>query len=358
MSETTEAKPELTSQVSKPSDLQKFTDGVILKGKLFGVEDVKKETGDDVCQDAMVKLKAIIAVKKEHKQKITIKINLEGIEINDESNLTLYKHAVNRISYIARDLKDARAIGYIYKNVDNSYQYFGLRTEKQAQELFNLLKDLFEVVLELRSNKKLEAKSNETKPVQQEKIETPKPVEVTPERVFNNSDKAPLISESEQVIETPSVVAAAPQQEQSLFDISSEITPQVVSQPAVVEDIFGLGDLSLEPQANTASPQVQAQNTPSPFAAGNNDLFSMLNMNAAIPVTTTPGAQVDNNLFGMAGMQNMMPQQQPNSFGLDLNNNQTIQTPAPRMAPIPPQAPAPSPTQTPAATNAFDDLFN
>merc|ERR1712127_517149 len=136
------------------NDAQRFTDGVIVKGKLFGVEDVKKETGDDVCQDAMIKLKAIIAVKKEHKQKLSIKINLEGIEIMDESNSTMFKHSVNRISYIARDLKDPRAIGYIYKNIDDSYQYFGLRTEKQAQEFFNLLKDLFEVVLELRTNKK------------------------------------------------------------------------------------------------------------------------------------------------------------------------------------------------------------
>lgn len=257
MSEISEAKPELLSQVSKPSDLQKFTDGVVLKGKLFGVEDVKKETGDDVCQDAMVKLKAIIAVKKEHKQKITIKINLEGIEINDESNLTLYKHAVNRISYIARDLKDARAIGYIYKNVDNSYQYFGLRTEKQAQELFNLLKDLFEVVLELRSNKKLETKS----------VEQSKPNEtIEKEPVYNSSDKAPLITENEhEQSETPPAAVAAAPQEQSLFDLSSNVTPQVVTpQPAVMEDIFGLGDLSLEPQQTTESPQVQ-----SPFVAGN-----------------------------------------------------------------------------------------
>ena len=63
------------------NDQQKFTEGVIVKGKLFGVEDVKKETGDEVCNDAMIKLKAIIAVKKEHKQRVNIRVNLEGIEI-------------------------------------------------------------------------------------------------------------------------------------------------------------------------------------------------------------------------------------------------------------------------------------
>ena len=49
---------------------KRFSEGVTLIGKLFGVEDVKKENGDDVCQDAMIKLKAIIAVKKEHKKYI------------------------------------------------------------------------------------------------------------------------------------------------------------------------------------------------------------------------------------------------------------------------------------------------
>ncbi len=154
----TEVKQELAGEVAR------FTEGVILKGKLFGVEEVKRETGDEVCQEAMIKLKAIIAVRKEHKQKLNIKVNLDGIEIMDENMQTMYKHSVNRIAYIARDLKDARAIGYIYKNADESCQYFGLRTEKQAQELFNLLKDLFTVVLELRTKRK-EAKAEPAEPV-------------------------------------------------------------------------------------------------------------------------------------------------------------------------------------------------
>lgn len=151
MSDSTEARNDKTT-----ANMQKFVEGVFVKGKLFGVESVQKETGDDICQDAMIKLKAIIAVKKEHKQRLNIKVDLEGIEIMDENMQLMYKHSVNRIAYIARDLKDPRAIGYIYKNLDATCQYFGLRTEKQAQELFNLLKDLFEVVLEMRNNKKKE----------------------------------------------------------------------------------------------------------------------------------------------------------------------------------------------------------
>ncbi len=139
------------------NDQQRFSEGILFRGKLFGVEDVKKETGDEVCQESMVKLKAVLAAKKESKQRVCIKINLEGIEIVDEkTNTSLYKHSVNRISYIARDVKDAKAIGYIYKNSENSFQYFGLRTIDQAQVVFNTLKDLFEVVLKIRNTKKKE----------------------------------------------------------------------------------------------------------------------------------------------------------------------------------------------------------
>ena len=143
--------------LASSSDPQRFTHGVLIRGKLIGVEDVKEETGDEICQMSMVKLKAVVIAKKEHKQRICVKINLEGLEIVDEkTNLSIYKHSVNRISYIARDVNDSRAIGYIYKNSANSFQYFAIKTERAAQELFNTLKDLFEAVLEMRKNKKTE----------------------------------------------------------------------------------------------------------------------------------------------------------------------------------------------------------
>ena len=149
-----------TSESATSSDPQRFTTGVIIKGKFIGCEDVKEETGDEICQTSMIKLKAVVIAKKEHKQRISIKVTLEGLEILDEkSNVSMYKHSVNRISYIARDVNDARAIGYIYKNSANSFQYFAIKTERQAQEFFNTLRDLFEAVLELRNSKKTEVKS-------------------------------------------------------------------------------------------------------------------------------------------------------------------------------------------------------
>ena len=164
---TPPAKPsrQTSTKDNNANDPDRFKYGVLLRGKLIGVEDVKEETGDEVCQLAMIKLKAVVLAKKEHKQRICIKINLDGVEILDEkTNQSIYKHAVNRISYIARDANDARAIGYIYKTGNSSYQYFAIKTERQAQELFNTLKELFEEVLRLKNEGE---KTNATKTEEQ-----------------------------------------------------------------------------------------------------------------------------------------------------------------------------------------------
>ena len=105
------------------NDPDRFVFGVLFRAKLIGYEDVKEDSGDDLCQTSMIKLKAVVLAKKEHKRRICVKLNMEGIEIADEkTNEVLFKHSVNRISYIARDPTDARAIGYIYKNSSKEFQ--------------------------------------------------------------------------------------------------------------------------------------------------------------------------------------------------------------------------------------------
>jgi disabled family protein 2 len=135
------------------NDIQKFTKGFELNAKIIGVEDVKHDSGDEVCKTSMIKLKAVALsnrkINKTSKQKVVLKLTLEGIEIYDQlTHVSLYKHSVTRISYISRDPSDSRAIGYIYKNSANDFQFFALKTIHEAQELFIALKDLFEAVLE------------------------------------------------------------------------------------------------------------------------------------------------------------------------------------------------------------------
>lgn len=263
------AEKELKKQVSQvQNDPQKFVHGVLLRGKFIGAEDVKEETGDDICQTSMIKLKAVVIAKKEHKQRICIKVNLEGVELLDEkTNDSMYKHSVNRISYIARDPTDARAIGYIYKNPNNTYQYFAIKTEKQAQELFNLLKELFETVLEMRNAKKNE----DSTPV----TETPK----EPEKKIETSTSTPPITTNksndnliDSLIDNQPVETPAPVE-----------TPKVTNNQMDLIDAFGSND----PPAMSSPPVLTTQKSEPPKQSASSDLFSLFDNSSPTTTTTT-----------------------------------------------------------------------
>ena len=47
----------------------------------------------------------------------------------------LYHHPVHKISFIAQDLSDSRAFGYIYGSPENGHRFFGIKTEKAASQV-------------------------------------------------------------------------------------------------------------------------------------------------------------------------------------------------------------------------------
>ena len=49
--------------------------------------------------------------------------------------LKLFEHAINKISFIAKDPNDNRAFGYIVTEKDGKHTYFGIRTEKTVSDL-------------------------------------------------------------------------------------------------------------------------------------------------------------------------------------------------------------------------------
>jgi hypothetical protein len=49
---------------------------------------------------------------------------------------------VHKISFIAQDLSDSRAFGYIYGSPENGHRFFGIKTEKaasQVRQIVNIL---------------------------------------------------------------------------------------------------------------------------------------------------------------------------------------------------------------------------
>lgn len=109
----------------------------------------------------------------EHKQRITINVTIDGLRLRDEkTGDSLYHHPVHKISFIAQDMTDSRAFGYIFGSPDSGHRFFGIKTDKAASQVCcveNLsakyvvvndgvpmlqvvlaMRDLFQVVFELK----------------------------------------------------------------------------------------------------------------------------------------------------------------------------------------------------------------
>ncbi|XP_034156540.2 disabled homolog 2 isoform X3 [Pangasianodon hypophthalmus] len=143
-------------------------DGVRYKAKLIGIDDVPEARGDKMSQDSMMKLKGMAVAARsqgKHKQRILVNISLEGIKIIDEKTGVIeHEHAVNKISFIARDITDNRAFGYVC-GAEGQHQFFAIKTIQQAQPLVMDLKDLFQVIFNTRKKEAEATQKDETSTV-------------------------------------------------------------------------------------------------------------------------------------------------------------------------------------------------
>lgn len=62
----------------------------------------------------------------------------------------LYHHPVHKISFIAQDMSDSRAFGYIFGSPDTGHRFFGIKTDKAASQV-RIISKLFCIY----SNRKL-----------------------------------------------------------------------------------------------------------------------------------------------------------------------------------------------------------
>uniref|UniRef100_A0A8C5LWG2 DAB adaptor protein 2 n=1 Tax=Leptobrachium leishanense TaxID=445787 RepID=A0A8C5LWG2_9ANUR len=128
-------------------------DGVRYKAKLIGIDEVPEARGDKMSQDSMMKLKGMAVAARsqgQHKQRIWVNISLSGIKIIDEKTGVIeHEHPVNKISFIARDVTDNRAFGYVC-GAEGQHQFFAIKTAQQAEPLVVDLKDLFQVIYNVK----------------------------------------------------------------------------------------------------------------------------------------------------------------------------------------------------------------
>ncbi|XP_039667411.1 DAB adaptor protein 1a isoform X4 [Perca fluviatilis] len=150
-------------------------DGVRYKAKLIGLDEVTAARGDKLCQDSMMKLKGIAAAarsKGEHKQKVFLTVSFGGIKIFDEkSGVLQHHHAVHEISYIAKDITDHRAFGYVCGKEGN-HRFVAVKTAQSAEPVILDLRDLFQLIYEIKQREEMEKKAQKDKQCEQAVYQT------------------------------------------------------------------------------------------------------------------------------------------------------------------------------------------
>ncbi|XP_041328464.1 disabled homolog 2 isoform X2 [Pyrgilauda ruficollis] len=216
-------------------------DGVKYKAKLIGIDDVPEARGDKMSQDSMMKLKGMAAAARsqgQHKQKIWVNISLSGIKIIDEKTGVIeHEHPVNKISFIARDVTDNRAFGYVCGG-EGQHQFFAIKTAQQAEPLVSDLKDLFQLIYNMKKKEEEEKKNNDGEELPADQADKMKP----------GVDQMDLFGD---MSTPPDMSSPTEAKEILLVDFNSEIETK---QTFAKEDLFLNGITASLPQPKAQPP--------------------------------------------------------------------------------------------------------
>uniref|UniRef100_A0A8C3VTE0 DAB adaptor protein 2 n=1 Tax=Catagonus wagneri TaxID=51154 RepID=A0A8C3VTE0_9CETA len=247
-------------------------DGVKYKAKLIGIDDVPDARGDKMSQDSMMKLKGMAAAGRsqgQHKQRIWVNISLSGIKIIDEKTGVIeHEHPVNKISFIARDVTDNRAFGYVCGG-EGQHQFFAIKTGQQAEPLVVDLKDLFQVIYNVKKKEEEKKKMEEANKAVENGSEALMNLDDQPCKLKLGVDQMDLFGD---MSTPPDLSSPTESKDILLVDLNSEID---TNQNSLRENLFltnGITSCSLprpKPQAsflpeNTFSANLNFFPTPNP----------------------------------------------------------------------------------------------
>ncbi|XP_053929156.1 disabled homolog 1 isoform X1 [Cuculus canorus] len=275
-------------------------DGVRYKAKLIGIDEVSAARGDKLCQDSMMKLKAIVAAarsKGEHKQKIFLTVSFGGIKIFDEkTGLLQHHHAVHEISYIAKDITDHRAFGYVCGKEGN-HRFVAIKTAQAAEPVILDLRDLFQLIYELKQREEMEKKAQKDKQCEQavyqtileEDVEDPvyqyivfeaghEPIR-EPE-MEENIYQVPTSQKKEGVYDVPKSQPVSLQNGNLLLDIDENLVS--VTQAVTQLELFG--DMSTPP--DVTSPPTPATPGDAFIPSSSQSLPASTDMFGSVPFST------------------------------------------------------------------------
>uniref|UniRef100_A0A8C6PM17 DAB adaptor protein 1a n=1 Tax=Nothobranchius furzeri TaxID=105023 RepID=A0A8C6PM17_NOTFU len=229
-------------------------DGVRYKAKLIGLDEVTAARGDKLCQDSMMKLKGVAAAarsKGEHKQKVFLTVSFGGIKIFDEkTGILQHHHAVHEISYIAKDITDHRAFGYVCGKEGN-HRFVAIKTAQSAEPVILDLRDLFQLIYEIKQREEMEKKAQKDKQCEQAVYQNGH--ENTPHHHHHHHHyhEQPLHREPREQQQKQQAVA-------DLIDLDLDVVTQNISQL----EIFG--DMSTPPDITSPSTPASPANTLDP----------------------------------------------------------------------------------------------
>uniref|UniRef100_H3CDH2 DAB adaptor protein 1a n=1 Tax=Tetraodon nigroviridis TaxID=99883 RepID=H3CDH2_TETNG len=150
-------------------------DGVRYKAKLIGLDEVTAARGDKLCQDSMMKLKVKtvrVRLRPTQLAQVFLTVSFGGIKIYDEkTGILQHHHAVHEISYIAKDITDHRAFGYVCGKEGN-HRFVAIKTAQSAEPVILDLRDLFQLIYEIKQREEMEKKAQKDKQCEQAVYQT------------------------------------------------------------------------------------------------------------------------------------------------------------------------------------------